>query len=200
MDIFTIDADNKGILLDTAPFQTADVGSEKVYMSSYHWFSGSTDEVIGHHDGAVVIDQYHPTRINGVEYFVGGYVIPSDCVITIGANSLKTVYVANREIITSGDDKSQSEFESTYQKVGSFTEKSGFVGDVAFNKGVHYITNTKANSSTGYGDLFNNAYQDHGVNEMVLCGSIDNGENLGLTRLAGHLLLTFFKWDFLSSD
>lgn len=202
VDIFTIDADNKGILLDTEPFQTANVGSEEVVMSSYHWFSGSTDEVIGHHDGAVVIDQYHPTRINGVEYFVGGYVIPSDCVITLGDNKLKTVYVANREIIMSGDDSSQSEFESTYQKVGNFTGRNGYIGDVAFNKGVHYITNLNASSSTGYGDLFSEnltAYPDYGVNKMLLGGHLANKSNLGLARLLLDELDEMY-YSFLSSD
>lgn len=198
LDIFTIDADNKGILLDTEPFQTADVGSEKVYMSSYHWLSGSTDEVIGHHDGAVVIDQQHPTRINGVEYFVGGYVIPSDCVITLDDNNLKTVYVANREIIMSGDDDSQSEFESTYQKVGSFTGRNGYVGDVAFNKGVHYITNLNATSSTGYGDFFESTYY-YGVNEMLLCGGLMNIDRAGLAYLRLEML-DYRYWNSLSSD
>ena len=201
VDIFTIDADNKGILLDTAPFQTADVGSEEVYMFTTNWLSGSTDEVIGHHDGAVVIDQQHPTRINGVEYFVGGYVIPSDCVITLGANKLQTVYVANREIIMSGDDDSQSEFESTYQKVGSFTGRFMYVGDVAFNKGVHYITNLNASSSsTGYGDWFLYTGQDHGVREMILCGSSDDAEDLGLAYLNCENRLSYEKYTFLSSD
>lgn len=200
LDIFTIDADNKGILLDTAPFQTADVGSEEVYMSSYHWLSGSTDEVIGHHDGAVVIDQQHPTRINGVEYFVGGYVIPSDCVITLGANRLKTVYVANREIIMSGDDDSQSEFESTYQKVGSFTGRNGYVGDVAFNKGVHYITNLNASSSTGYGDYFMDRGDDQGVCPMLLGGYLADKSNLGLSSLVSSFSLNVPQWYLLSSD
>lgn len=205
VDIFTIDADNKGILLDTAPFQTANVGSEEVVMSSYHWFSGSTDEVIGHHDGAVVIDQYHPTRINGVEYFVGGYVIPSDCVITLGDNGLKTVYVANREIIMSGDDNSQSEFESTYQKVGSFTGRNGYIGDVAFNKGVHYITNLNASSSTGYGDYFFNYDSRYGgVCEMILGGSFNDSSSLGLTYLDTTVSFNTntqaTSYNFLSSD
>ena len=178
VDIFTIDSDNKGILLDTAPFQTADVGSEEVYMSSYHWLSGSTDEVIGHHDGAVVIDQKHPTRINGVEYFVGGGVIPSDCVVLHDdiSTDKNIVYVANREIIT--DD-----YEKNYQRVGSFTGEYGYVGDIAFNKGVHYITNLNATSSTGYGDHSENGVSTSGFSEMILGGNFSDSSSLGLTYL-----------------
>lgn len=192
VDIFTIDADNKGILLDTAPFQTADIGYNQVYMSSYHWLSGSTDEVIGHHDGAVVIDQQHPTRINGVEYFVGGYVIPSDCVITLGSNSLKTVYVANREIIT--DD-----YTRDYQRVGSFTGKYGYIGDVDFNKGVHYPTNINASSSTGYGDYFFNNQEEVGTRDMLLGGNLSNKILLGLTNM-NSLFYDNIDWSVLSSD
>ena len=88
------DADTyKKVYLDCDPFTVEeDSNGHLPCLSSMEWHAGSTDDVIGHHDGAMVLsDSKHPYRIQGREYAIGGYVVGGREVID-RQNNVATLY------------------------------------------------------------------------------------------------------------
>lgn len=63
------------------------------YVSTMPQYTGTTDAVIGHHDGQAEIDRKHTLRIQGQEYMWGQYVIASDTVMDFQSDYSKNVYV-----------------------------------------------------------------------------------------------------------
>lgn len=88
------DADTyKKVYLDCDPFTVEeDSNGHLPCLSSMEWHAGSTDDVIGHHDGAMVLSDWkHPYRIQGREYAIGGYVVGGREVID-RQNNVATLY------------------------------------------------------------------------------------------------------------
>lgn len=89
LKIETLDANNKAVYLDietgfnTMQIKLSDTVNAPITITSMHWWSGSTDAVIGRHDGSFGsnTDSKHPYRVQGREYAVGGYMIASDTVM-----------------------------------------------------------------------------------------------------------------------
>ena len=84
-----LDENNKAVYLDvkegftTTPVAISDTVNAPITMSSMHWWSGSTDRVIGKHDGSLTTntDGKHPYRVMGIEDAVGGYIVYADSVM-----------------------------------------------------------------------------------------------------------------------
>ena len=84
-----LDENNKAVYLDvkegftTTPVAISDTVNAPITMSSMHWRSGSTDRVIGKHDGSLKsnTDGKHPYRVMGIEDAVGGYIVYADSVM-----------------------------------------------------------------------------------------------------------------------
>ena len=83
----------KKVYLDCEPFTVEeDSNGHLPCLSSMEWRAGSTDDVIGHHDGAMVLSDWkHPYRIQGREYAIGGYVVGGREVID-RQNNVATLY------------------------------------------------------------------------------------------------------------
>ena len=83
----------KKVYLDCEPFTVEeDSNGHLPCLSSMEWRAGSTDDVIGHHDGAMDLSDWkHPYRIQGREYAVGGYVVGGREVID-RQNNVATLY------------------------------------------------------------------------------------------------------------
>ena len=94
-----LDENNKAVYLDvkegftTTPVAISDTVNAPITMSSMHWWSGSTDQVIGKHDGSLTsnTDGKHPYRVMGIEDAVGGYIVYADSVMVFKEDYSKDV-------------------------------------------------------------------------------------------------------------
>ena len=99
-----LDENNKAVYLDvkegftTTSVAISDTVNAPIIMSSMHWWSGSTDQVIGKHDGSLTsnTDGKHPYRVMGIEDAVGGYIVYADSVMVFKEDYSKDVYIARR--------------------------------------------------------------------------------------------------------
>ena len=99
-----------------------------------HAWSGTTDTVLGHHDGSPVsnTDSKHAYRVQGREYAVGGYIVASDTAAWLNADGTRTIYVAEKGTAHSSSD---AVIKSTYKLVGTIPASAGgqasdwYIGD-----------------------------------------------------------------------
>lgn len=120
------DGANTAIYLDvpeesafnTQPHVYTDSFSAPIMLSSMHAWSGTTDTVLGHHDGSPVsnTDGKHAYRVQGREYAVGGYIVASDTVMDLQPDFTKKVYVAPKGTAHSSSDAT---IRSTYTEIGT---------------------------------------------------------------------------------
>lgn len=103
---------------NTMPHVYTETFSAPIILSSMHAWSGTTDTVIGRHDGSPVsnTDSKHAYRVQGREYAVGGYIIASDTAAWLNADGTRTVYVAEKGTAHSSSD---SVIKSTYKSAGT---------------------------------------------------------------------------------
>ena len=119
------DGANTAIYLDipeesafnTQPHIYTDSFSTPIMLSSMHAWSGTTDTVLGHHDGSPVsnTDSKHAYRVQGREYAVGGYIVASDTVMDLQSDFTKKVYIAPKGVAHSSSDDT---IRSTYTEIG----------------------------------------------------------------------------------
>lgn len=127
---------------NTMPHVYTETFSAPIILSSMHAWSGTTDTVLGHHDGSPVsnTDGKHAYRVQGREYAVGGYIIASDTAAWLNADGTRTVYVAEKGTEHSGSD---SVIKSTYKAVGTIPASAdGQVSD-------WYIGDDSVDADTG---------------------------------------------------
>ena len=120
------DGANTAIYLDipeesafnTIPHVYTETFSAPIIISSMHACAGTTDTVIGHHDGSPVsnTDGKHAYRVQGREYAVGGYIVASDTAAWLNADGTRTIYVAEKGTAHSSSD---AVIKSTYKSVGT---------------------------------------------------------------------------------
>ena len=133
-----LDENNKAVYLDveegftTTPVAISDTVNAPVTMSSMHWWSGSTDKVIGKHDGSLTsnTDGKHPYRIMGIEDAVGGYIVYADSVMVFKEDYSKDVYIARRGTKHVTDEAT---IKSTYKLIGNIPANDGadfWIGDI----------------------------------------------------------------------
>lgn len=147
--IETIDNNNTAIYLDVKNkdfISTVEFDSdESKYLVNTIWYSGTTDNVIGKHDGSMISNANgkYPYRVQGREYSVGGYMIASNTVMIFKSDHSKDVYVAPKGVkhtITEVDIK------KNYTLIGNIPVNSNegegkydyWVGDIDIKNGVWY--------------------------------------------------------------
>ena len=113
---------------NTMPHVYTESFSAPIMLSSMHAWSGTTDSVLGRHDGSPVsnTDGKHAYRVQGREYAVGGYIVASDTAAWLNADGTRTVYVAKKGTEHSSSD---SVIKSTYKVVGTIPASA--VGQVS---------------------------------------------------------------------
>lgn len=133
-----LDENNKAVYLDvkegftTTPVAISDTVNAPITMSSMHWRSGSTDRVIGKHDGSLTsnTDGKHPYRVMGIEDAVGGYIVYADSVMVFKEDYSKDVYIARRGTKHVTDEAT---IKSTYKLIGNIPTNDGadfWIGDI----------------------------------------------------------------------
>ena len=130
LKIEDLDENNKAVYLDveegftTTPVAISDTVNAPITMSSMHWRSGSTDKVIGKHDGSLTsnTDGKHPYRIMGIEDAVGGCIVYADSVMVFKEDYSKDVYIARQGTKHVTDEAT---IKSTYKLVGNIPANDG---------------------------------------------------------------------------
>lgn len=138
---------------DTMPVSLSDTLSAPITLSTMSWHSGTTDAVIGHHDGSPGsnTDLKHPYRVQGIEYAVGGYEVLSDVVLAFDDSNGKDVYVCPAGVAHA---KTDAEILAKYKKVGNFPAGDFWIGDIGFDPEtcVTWPATQGSGDKTGVGD------------------------------------------------
>lgn len=138
---------------DTMPVALSDTLNAPIILSTMHWHSGTTDAVIGHHDGSPGsnTDSKHPYRVQGIEYAVGGYEVLSDVVLAFDDSNGKDIYVCPAGV---AHTKTDAEILANCKKVGSFPADDFWIGDIGFDPEtcVTYPATQGSGDKTGVGD------------------------------------------------
>lgn len=206
-----LDETNSAVYVECEPFNTMPVQDKtetdvmcEIVMSSMPWWTGSTDKVLGHHDGAAVLrNGKYPYRIQGIEYQTGRYQIASDVAMMFRPDYSKDVYLAERGIVHS---KSDSVIKETYTKIGNIPASANgkgsdyWIGDVTIKKGV-WFPSAELDQALGYADrLYSGGTQTSGAREYLQGGPLWFGSNAGLAFLNCWYGLGWANWDCAAAD
>lgn len=138
---------------DTMPVALSDTLNAPITLSTIYWCSGTTDAVIGHHDGSPGsnTDAKHPYRVQGIEYAVGGYEVLSDVVLAFDDSNGKDIYVCPAGV---AHTKTGAEILAKYKKVGNFPAGNFWIGDIGFDPEtcVTWPATQGSGDKTGVGD------------------------------------------------
>lgn len=162
MRIEDLDENNKAVYLDvedgftTIPVTLSDDVNAQIILTSMHWRSGTTDKVIGKHDGSMTsnTDGKHPFRVMGLECSVGGYVVYADSVTIFKEDYSKDVYIAPRGV---KHVKDEATIKSTYKPIGNIPGNEGndfWIGDIGVDVETcsWFAKTVGASDSQGWGD------------------------------------------------
>lgn len=214
LKIETIDANNKAVYLDietgfnTMPIKLSDTVNAPITITSMHWWSGSTDKVIGRHDGSLGsnTDGKHPYRVQGREYAVGGYMVASDTVMDFQSDYSKKVYVAPKGVSRSSSD---AMIRNTYTCVGTIPANPDgngsdfYVGDIAVDvdTGVWFPSAKGSSDSQGFADIiYSGGKYTYGTREYLQGGNSVFGSSAGSAFVACWNGLGGAYWDCLGCD
>lgn len=188
---------------DTMPVALSDTLNAHITLSTMHWHSGTTDAVIGHHDGSPGsnTDSKHPYRVQGIEYAVGGYEVLSDAVLAFDDSNGKDVYVCPADVAHA---KIDAEILANYKKVGSFPAGDFWIGDIGFDPEtcVTWPATQGSGDKTGVSDRVyggGNASKN-ALREYLQVGSLWNGSAAGASFVHCRGWLGGGNWDFLAAD
>lgn len=188
---------------DTMPVSLSDTLSAPITLSTMHWHSGTTDAVIGHHDGSPGsnTDSKHPYRVQGIEYAVGGYETPSDTVLAFDDSNGKDVYVCPAGV---AHTKTDAEILASYKKVGSFPAGDWWIGDIGFDPEtcVTWPATQGSGDKTGVGDRVyggGNASKNT-LREYLQGGALWHWSNAGASFVACGYGLGYGGWTSLAAD
>lgn len=212
--IETLDENNKAVYLDiktgfnTTPIKLSDTVNAPITITSMHWWSGSTDKVIGKHDGSFGsnTDSKHPYRVQGREYAVGGYMVASDTVMDFQSDYSKKVYVAPKGVSHSSSD---AMIRNTYTCVGTIPANpdgngSDFlVGDIAVDvdTGAWFPSAKGSSNSQGFADmLYAGGKATSGMREYLQGGSLRAGSGAGSACVNCWFVLYGTGWDSIGCD
>lgn len=211
------DGANTAIYLDipeesafnTQPHVYTESFSAPIMLSSMHAWSGTTDSVLGHHDGSPVsnTDGKHVCRVQGREYAVGGYIIASDTVMDLQSDFTKKVYIAPKGVAHSSSDAT---IRSTYTEIGTMPAAAAgnnadwWIGDFGLNAdlGGWWPSTEGSGSSQGTGDrcYAGGASATSGTREYLQGGLLWSGAYAGSACLHCWNWLGWGTWGCLACD
>lgn len=212
--IETLDENNKAVYLDiktgfnTTPIKLSDTVNAPITITLMHWWSGSTDKVIGRHDGSLSsnTDGKHPYRVQGREYAVGGYMVASDTVMDFQNDYSKKVYVAPKGVSHSFSD---AMIRNTYTCVGTIPANPDgngsdfWVGDIAVDvdTGVWFPSAKGSSDSQGFADMvYAGGKTTSGTREYIQGGPLWNGSRAGSAFVFCGGWLGRTNWGYLGCD
>lgn len=211
------DGANTAIYLDipeesafnTQPHVYTETFSAPIMLSSMHAWSGTTDTVLGHHDGSPVsnTDGKHAYRVQGREYAVGGYIVASDTVMDLQSDFTKKVYVAPKGVAHSSSDAT---IRSAYTEIGTMPAAAAgnnadwWIGDFGLNAnlGGWWPAVEGSGYSQGTGDrcYAGGADATSGTREYLQGGYLWHGPYAGSAFLYCRYWLGGGAWNFLACD
>lgn len=209
--IEALDDANSAVYLDiedgfnTVPIALTDTLSAPIMLSTMPWHSGSTDAVIGHHDGSPTSNTngLYPYRVQGVEYAVGGYFVASDVVMDIQSDCSKNVLVAPPEVKRLTD---AAQAVQNYRLISNIPGNAGadyWIGDFALDldSGVSYPSTIGSGDRTGTGDrAWIGGTSTAGQREYLRGGNLWDGSDAGSSFLACWSRLDRVNWYCLAAD
>lgn len=214
LKIETLDSNNKAIYLDiengfnTSKIKLSDTVSAPIILSSMPWWSGTTNKVIGRHDGSLTsnTNSKFPYRVQGREYMIGCYIVASDTVMFFNSDYSKNVYVAQK-----GIDHSTNEtvIKANYKMIGvipaSSNGKGGdyWIGDVSIDSdtGAWYPSAQGSSNSQGMSDmLYAGGATASGNREYLMGGGLGHGSLAGSSYLGCGGGLGGAYWHFGGCD
>ena len=210
------DGENTAIYLDipddaafnTMPHVYDDTFSAPIILSTMLAVAGLTDSVLGHHDGSPVsnTDSKHPYRVQGREYFVGGYIVASDTVAYLNADGSRTIYVAEKGTAHSNN---QETILSTYKNAGTIpngatgTAADWYIGDLSLdeNTAAWWPSAEGSGSTQGVCDRYyaGGASSDN-LREYLQGGGLGAGSRAGVGCLSLNSTLSAGNWHYLACD
>lgn len=206
-----LDENNKAVYLDvkegftTTSVAISDTVNAPIIMSSMHWWSGSTDQVIGKHDGSLTsnTDGKHPYRVMGIEDAVGGYIVYADSVMVFKEDYSKDVYIARRGTKHVTDEAT---IKSTYKLIGNIPANDGadfWIGDIGVDTETcaWFVKAVGSSDRQGWGDrCYAGGKSTSGTREDLGRGDLWNGANGGPVFVSCWNWLDWTGWDFLGCD
>lgn len=176
---------------DTMPVALSDTLNAPITLSTIYWCNGTTDAVIGHHDGSPGsnTDAKHPYRVQGIEYAVGGYEVLSDVVLAFDDSNGKDIYVCPAGV---AHTKTDAEILAKYKKVGNFPAGDFWIGDIGFDPEtcVTWPATQGSGDKTGVGD---HVYGGGNASKNTLREYLQGGD-LGQWSTAGASHVYCWRW------
>lgn len=176
---------------DTMPVALSDTLNAPITLSTIYWCSGTTDAVIGHHDGSPGsnTDAKHPYRVQGIEYAVGGYEVLSDVVLAFDDSNGKDIYVCPAGV---AHTKTDAEILAKYKKVGNFPAGDFWIGDIGFDPEtcVTWPATQGSGDKTGVGDY---VHGGGNASKNTLREYLQGGD-LGQWSIAGASHVYCWRW------
>lgn len=202
---------NKAVYLDvedgftTSPVALSDDVNAQIILTSMHWWSGTTDKVIGKHDGSMTsnTDGKHPFRVMGLECSVGGYVVYADSVMIFKEDYSKDVYIAPRG---TKHVKDEATIKNTCKLIGNIPGNEGndfWIGDIGVDVETcsWFAKTVGASDSQGWGDrCYSGGKSTSGTREDLGRGPLWNGSNAGSVCVHCWHRLGGAHWFFLGCD
>lgn len=212
--IETLDENNKAVYLDiktgfnTTPIKLSDTVNAPITISSMHWWSGTTDTVIGRHDGSPVsnTDGKHAYRVQGREYAVGAYFVASDTVMDFQSDYSKKVYIAPKGLAHSSSDAT---IRSKYTCIGTIPANPDgkgsdyWIGDISVdvNTGGWFPSAKGSSNSQGWADmLYAGGTSTSGTREYLMGGRLWGGSIAGAAYLVAWSRLGNAWWFYVGCD
>ena len=212
--IETLDENNKAVYLDittgfsTTPVKLSDTVNAPITISSMHWWSGSTDAVIGRHDGSYIsnTDGKHVYRVQGREYAVGAYLVASDTVMDFQSDYSKKVYIAPKGLAHSSSDAT---IRSKYTCIGTIPANPDgkgsdyWIGDISVdvNTGGWFPSAKGSSNSQGWADmLYAGGTSTSGTREYLMSGLLWRSSSAGVCDLSAWSDLGDARWDYVGCD
>lgn len=206
-----LDENNKAVYLDvkegftTTPVAISDTVNAPITMSSMHWWSGSTDQVIGKHDGSLTsnTDGKHPYRVMGIEDAVGGYIVYADSVMVFKEDYSKDVYIARRGTKHVTDEAT---IKSTYKLIGNIPANDGadfWIGDIGVDTETcaWFVKAVGSSDRQGWGDrCYVGGKNTSGTREDLGRGNLGNGALGGPVFVSCWSGLAGPLWNVLGCD
>ena len=206
-----LDENNKAVYLDvkegftTTPVAISDTVNAPITMSSMHWWSGSTDQVIGKHDGSLRsnTDGKHPYRVMGIEDAVGGYIVYADSVMVFKEDYSKDVYIARRGTKHVTDEAT---IKSTYKLIGNIPANDGadfWIGDIGVDTETcaWFVKAVGSSDRQGWGDrCYAGGKSTSGTREDLGRGPLWAGSLAGSAFVHCWNWLGRTNWNYLGCD
>jgi hypothetical protein len=172
-------------------------------LSTMPWWSGSTDAVIGKHDGSLKsnTDSKHPFRIMGIEAQIGAWDVVCDTVMRINADYSTDFFQAPKGVAHSTNTTT---ITSTYTLIGTMDKDVGgstsfWVGDATSPNGIFYPSARGNGDSKGCGDQ---CYRNTGTGwrEVLRSGLLRSGSPDGCASLDCAAGLALAHWRYAVAD